>query len=181
MNYCAVYWHVVWCLVKVINSFFSLSLSLFSPQTFIVLNKGKTIFRFSATPALYFISPFNPVRQVAIKILIHSYPLKKKVSQQWRQKGFLSLCIIHGTMFVPCALAGIDVPIIGSSQPVFLSKTDNSFFFFLMLSGSEECGRHFLTVWPKLVQMMSHHEQQKPKRIHPVWLDAASPVFNSKI
>lgn len=47
----------------------------FSPQTFIVLNKGKTIFRFSATSALYFISPFNPVRRVAIKILIHSYPL----------------------------------------------------------------------------------------------------------
>uniref|UniRef100_A0A3Q2Z8P1 Sodium channel protein n=1 Tax=Hippocampus comes TaxID=109280 RepID=A0A3Q2Z8P1_HIPCM len=28
-------------------------------KTFIVLNKGKTIFRFSATPSLYFISPFN--------------------------------------------------------------------------------------------------------------------------
>ncbi|XP_028307798.1 sodium channel, voltage gated, type VIII, alpha subunit a isoform X2 [Gouania willdenowi] len=41
-------------------------------KTFIVVNRGKTIFRFSATPALYFISPFNPVRQVAIKILIHS-------------------------------------------------------------------------------------------------------------
>uniref|UniRef100_H2UT88 Sodium channel protein n=1 Tax=Takifugu rubripes TaxID=31033 RepID=H2UT88_TAKRU len=46
-----------------------------SQKTFIVLNRGKTIFRFSATPALYFISPFNPVRRVAIKILIHSYPL----------------------------------------------------------------------------------------------------------
>uniref|UniRef100_A0A3Q3WBU4 Sodium channel protein n=1 Tax=Mola mola TaxID=94237 RepID=A0A3Q3WBU4_MOLML len=45
-------------------------------KTFIVLNKGKTIFRFSATPALYFISPFNLVRRIAIKILIHSYPLK---------------------------------------------------------------------------------------------------------
>ncbi|XP_053706427.1 sodium channel, voltage gated, type VIII, alpha subunit a isoform X6 [Synchiropus splendidus] len=43
-----------------------------SQKTFIVLNRGKTIFRFSATPALYFISPFNPVRRVAIKILIHS-------------------------------------------------------------------------------------------------------------
>uniref|UniRef100_A0A3P9QGB2 Sodium channel protein n=1 Tax=Poecilia reticulata TaxID=8081 RepID=A0A3P9QGB2_POERE len=30
-----------------------------SQKTFIVINKGKTIFRFSATPALYFISPFN--------------------------------------------------------------------------------------------------------------------------
>ncbi|XP_027857872.1 sodium channel, voltage gated, type VIII, alpha subunit b isoform X3 [Xiphophorus couchianus] len=41
-------------------------------KTFIVLNKGKTIFRFSATPSLYIISPFNPFRRIAIKILIHS-------------------------------------------------------------------------------------------------------------
>ncbi|XP_014912486.1 sodium channel, voltage gated, type VIII, alpha subunit b isoform X4 [Poecilia latipinna] len=41
-------------------------------KTFIVLNKGKTIFRFSATPSLYIISPFNPLRRIAIKILIHS-------------------------------------------------------------------------------------------------------------
>ncbi|XP_040208697.1 sodium channel protein type 4 subunit alpha-like isoform X6 [Rana temporaria] len=41
-------------------------------KTFIVLNKGKTIFRFSATPALYIISPFHPVRRAAIKILVHS-------------------------------------------------------------------------------------------------------------
>uniref|UniRef100_A0A8C1Z4Q4 Sodium channel protein n=1 Tax=Cyprinus carpio TaxID=7962 RepID=A0A8C1Z4Q4_CYPCA len=43
-------------------------------KTFIVLNKGKTIFRFSATPSLYMISPFNLARLIAIKILIHSYP-----------------------------------------------------------------------------------------------------------
>ncbi|XP_068092027.1 sodium channel protein type 5 subunit alpha-like [Hyperolius riggenbachi] len=41
-------------------------------KTFIVLNKGKTIFRFSATPALYIISPFHPIRRAAIKILVHS-------------------------------------------------------------------------------------------------------------
>nr|XP_055033108.1 sodium channel protein type 4 subunit alpha A isoform X1 [Misgurnus anguillicaudatus]XP_055033109.1 sodium channel protein type 4 subunit alpha A isoform X1 [Misgurnus anguillicaudatus]XP_055033111.1 sodium channel protein type 4 subunit alpha A isoform X1 [Misgurnus anguillicaudatus]XP_055033112.1 sodium channel protein type 4 subunit alpha A isoform X1 [Misgurnus anguillicaudatus] len=41
-------------------------------KTFIVISKGNTIFRFSAEPALYFISPFNPVRRGAIKILIHS-------------------------------------------------------------------------------------------------------------
>uniref|UniRef100_A0A3B4UBG3 Sodium channel protein n=1 Tax=Seriola dumerili TaxID=41447 RepID=A0A3B4UBG3_SERDU len=50
-----------------------------SQKTFIVLNKGKTIFRFSATPALYFISPLNLVRRIAIKILIHSYPLKNMI------------------------------------------------------------------------------------------------------
>ncbi|KAM9112845.1 sodium channel protein type 4 subunit alpha-like [Pangshura tecta] len=43
-------------------------------KTFIVLNKGKTIFRFSTTPALYVLGPFNPLRRGAIKVLIHSYP-----------------------------------------------------------------------------------------------------------
>ncbi|KAM6189989.1 sodium channel protein type 4 subunit alpha [Sarcoramphus papa] len=43
-------------------------------KTFIVLNKGKSIFRFSATPALYLLGPFHPIRRGAIKVLIHSYP-----------------------------------------------------------------------------------------------------------
>uniref|UniRef100_A0A673AXD9 Ion transport domain-containing protein n=1 Tax=Sphaeramia orbicularis TaxID=375764 RepID=A0A673AXD9_9TELE len=38
-------------------------------RTFIVLNKGKAIFRFSATSALYVFSPFHPIRRIAIKIL----------------------------------------------------------------------------------------------------------------
>uniref|UniRef100_A0A3Q4GKS0 Sodium channel protein n=1 Tax=Neolamprologus brichardi TaxID=32507 RepID=A0A3Q4GKS0_NEOBR len=38
--------------------------------TFIVLNKGKAIFRFSATSALYIFSPFHPIRRLAIKILV---------------------------------------------------------------------------------------------------------------
>ncbi|XP_063174322.1 sodium channel protein type 2 subunit alpha isoform X12 [Candoia aspera] len=41
-------------------------------KTFIVLNKGKAIFRFSATSAVYLLTPFNPVRKIAIKILVHS-------------------------------------------------------------------------------------------------------------
>ncbi|XP_072468297.1 sodium channel protein type 9 subunit alpha [Notamacropus eugenii] len=41
-------------------------------KTFIVLNKGKTIFRFSATPALYILTPFNLIRRISIKILVHS-------------------------------------------------------------------------------------------------------------
>ncbi|KAM9657449.1 sodium channel protein type 4 subunit alpha isoform 1-T1 [Morphnus guianensis] len=41
-------------------------------KTFIVLNKGKSIFRFSATPALYLLGPFHPVRRGAIKVLVHS-------------------------------------------------------------------------------------------------------------
>ncbi|MBN3293500.1 SCN1A protein, partial [Polypterus senegalus] len=43
-------------------------------KTFIVLNKGKAIFRFSATSALYIFSPFHPIRRAAIRILVHSYP-----------------------------------------------------------------------------------------------------------
>uniref|UniRef100_A0A8C0WC14 Ion transport domain-containing protein n=1 Tax=Castor canadensis TaxID=51338 RepID=A0A8C0WC14_CASCN len=38
-------------------------------KTFIVLNKGKAIFRFSATPALYMLSPFSTVRRVAIRVM----------------------------------------------------------------------------------------------------------------
>ncbi|NWR40864.1 SCNAA protein, partial [Regulus satrapa] len=40
-------------------------------KTFMVLNKRRTIFRFTATPALYIFGPFNPVRRTAIKILVH--------------------------------------------------------------------------------------------------------------
>ncbi|NXO68416.1 SCNAA protein, partial [Phainopepla nitens] len=41
-------------------------------KTFMVLNKKRTIFRFSATPALFIFGPFNSVRKKAIKILTHS-------------------------------------------------------------------------------------------------------------
>ncbi|XP_071967229.1 sodium channel protein type 4 subunit alpha [Engystomops pustulosus] len=41
-------------------------------KTFIVLNKGKAIFRFTATKAMYLLDPFNPLRTGAIKVLIHS-------------------------------------------------------------------------------------------------------------
>ncbi|KAL7976946.1 hypothetical protein Chor_008895 [Crotalus horridus] len=43
-------------------------------KTYIILNKGKTIFRFTATPALYMLDPFHLIRNCAIKVLIHSYP-----------------------------------------------------------------------------------------------------------
>ncbi|XP_039670952.1 sodium channel protein type 4 subunit alpha-like isoform X4 [Perca fluviatilis] len=41
-------------------------------RTFIVLNKGKAIFRFSATSAIYIFSPFHFIRSIAIKVLVHS-------------------------------------------------------------------------------------------------------------
>uniref|UniRef100_A0AAR2JFY4 Sodium channel protein n=1 Tax=Pygocentrus nattereri TaxID=42514 RepID=A0AAR2JFY4_PYGNA len=49
-------------------------LNLMRRWTFIVISKGNTIYRFNAEPACYILSPFNPVRRGAIKILIHSYP-----------------------------------------------------------------------------------------------------------
>ncbi|MCI4395309.1 hypothetical protein PGIGA_G00178940 [Pangasianodon gigas] len=44
-------------------------------KTFIVISKGNTINRFNVEPACYILTPFNPIRRVAIRILIHSYPL----------------------------------------------------------------------------------------------------------
>ncbi|XP_029767479.1 sodium channel protein type 5 subunit alpha-like, partial [Terrapene carolina triunguis] len=41
-------------------------------KTFMVLNKRKTIFRFTATRALCILSPFNPIRRAVIKISVHS-------------------------------------------------------------------------------------------------------------
>ncbi|XP_070787005.1 sodium channel, voltage-gated, type I like, alpha b isoform X4 [Enoplosus armatus] len=41
-------------------------------KTFIVLNRGKAIFRFHAAPALYILSSFNPLRRIAIRVLVHS-------------------------------------------------------------------------------------------------------------
>uniref|UniRef100_A0A8C5JV31 Sodium channel protein n=1 Tax=Junco hyemalis TaxID=40217 RepID=A0A8C5JV31_JUNHY len=58
-------------------------------KTFVVLNRGKTLFRFSATPALYILSPFNLFRRIAIKILIHSYPFYYRITF-----GMIIMCTI---------------------------------------------------------------------------------------
>ncbi|XP_006869243.1 PREDICTED: sodium channel protein type 10 subunit alpha [Chrysochloris asiatica] len=44
-------------------------------RTFMVLNKRRTISRFSATRALWLFSPFHRIRRTAIKVSVHSYPL----------------------------------------------------------------------------------------------------------
>ncbi|XP_037684693.1 sodium channel protein type 11 subunit alpha [Choloepus didactylus] len=41
-------------------------------KTFMVLNKDRTIHRFSAKHALFILGPFNSIRSLAIKILVHS-------------------------------------------------------------------------------------------------------------
>lgn len=43
-------------------------------QTFMVLNKKRTIYRFSAKRALFILGPFNSIRSLAIRISVHSYP-----------------------------------------------------------------------------------------------------------
>ncbi|NP_058943.2 sodium channel protein type 10 subunit alpha [Rattus norvegicus] len=42
-------------------------------RTFMVLNKSRTISRFSATWALWLFSPFNLIRRTAIKVSVHSW------------------------------------------------------------------------------------------------------------
>ncbi|XP_061872685.1 sodium channel protein type 4 subunit alpha-like [Colius striatus] len=63
-------------------------------MTFIVLNKGKSIFRFSATPALYLLGPFHPIRRGAIRVLIHSYPSFKLFSM------FIMVTILTNCVFM---------------------------------------------------------------------------------
>ncbi|KAM4731897.1 LOW QUALITY PROTEIN: sodium channel, voltage-gated, type I-like, alpha [Anableps anableps] len=41
-------------------------------KTFIVINNKKLIYRFNAAPALYLLTPFNPIRRLSFKILVHS-------------------------------------------------------------------------------------------------------------
>ncbi|TFK14483.1 fibroblast growth factor 14 [Platysternon megacephalum] len=62
-------------------------------KTFIVLNKGKTIFRFSATSALYILTPINPVRKIAIKILVHSYPFQSTLFSMLIMCTILTNCV----------------------------------------------------------------------------------------
>ncbi|ERE76463.1 sodium channel protein type 11 subunit alpha-like protein [Cricetulus griseus] len=46
-------------------------------KTFMVLNKKRTIYRFSAKRALFILGPFNPVRSLVIRISVHSYPFPR--------------------------------------------------------------------------------------------------------
>ncbi|KAM4626228.1 sodium channel protein type 2 subunit alpha-like [Discoglossus pictus] len=62
-------------------------------KTFIVLNRGKAIFRFSATSALYILTPFNPVRQIAIRILVHAYPFSSDTKNLFIMCTILANCV----------------------------------------------------------------------------------------
>ncbi|MBZ3869141.1 Sodium channel protein type 7 subunit alpha [Sciurus carolinensis] len=43
-------------------------------NTFMVLNKNRTIFRFNAASILCTLSPFSSIRGTTIKVLVHPYP-----------------------------------------------------------------------------------------------------------
>uniref|UniRef100_A0A4W5M9Y5 Sodium channel protein n=1 Tax=Hucho hucho TaxID=62062 RepID=A0A4W5M9Y5_9TELE len=68
-------------------------------KTFIVLNRGKAIFRFNATPACYILSPFNPLRRIAIAVLVHSYPFTS-----------ISSMLIMFTILTNCAFMTLSNP-----------------------------------------------------------------------
>nr|XP_042895936.1 sodium channel protein para [Parasteatoda tepidariorum] len=40
-------------------------------RTFMIISKGKDVFRFSATKSMWILTPFNPLRRIAIYILVH--------------------------------------------------------------------------------------------------------------
>ncbi len=77
-------------------------------QTFIVLNKGKAIFRFSATSALYIFSPFHCIRRIAIRILVHSYPSTAflYVCIAWR---ITEICSVYSRASDLCLLTYTDI------------------------------------------------------------------------
>uniref|UniRef100_A0A8C4E7Z0 Sodium channel protein n=1 Tax=Dicentrarchus labrax TaxID=13489 RepID=A0A8C4E7Z0_DICLA len=71
-------------------------------KTFIVLNRGKAIFRFNATPALYILNPFNPLRRVAIRVLVHSYPFRvcHRHSLIWIKRMLIMFTILTNCAFM---------------------------------------------------------------------------------
>uniref|UniRef100_A0A8C0IKW2 Sodium channel protein n=1 Tax=Chelonoidis abingdonii TaxID=106734 RepID=A0A8C0IKW2_CHEAB len=77
-------------------------------KTFIVLNKGKAIFRFSATSALYILTPFNPLRKIAIKILVHSYPFQVVGSKCFSLK--ITFMLIMCTILTNCVFMTLRNP-----------------------------------------------------------------------
>ncbi|KAL3970007.1 E3 ubiquitin-protein ligase [Sarotherodon galilaeus] len=94
-------------------------------KTFIVLNKGKVIFRFNASPALYLLSAFNPLRRLSIRIL----PRVTKNYYTFTKKSVTSLTIacklfnmvIMCTILTNCAFMTL------SESPVWAKNVEYTF------------------------------------------------------
>ncbi|NWY41886.1 SCN5A protein, partial [Sylvia atricapilla] len=84
-------------------------------KVFIVLNKQKTIYRFTATRALWIFSPFHPIRRRAIKILpdaIFSY-----ISESMSYSLPSLPCLTLFTWFIMCTIL---------TNCVFMALTESS-------------------------------------------------------
>uniref|UniRef100_A0A670YHQ6 Sodium channel protein n=1 Tax=Pseudonaja textilis TaxID=8673 RepID=A0A670YHQ6_PSETE len=90
-------------------------------KTFIVLNRGKAIFRFSATSALYILTPFNPLRKIAIKILVHSYPFQAECPT------FLNLGFTLFSMLIMCTILTNCVFMTMSNPPDWTKNVEYTF------------------------------------------------------
>ncbi|NXF78932.1 SCN5A protein, partial [Sclerurus mexicanus] len=90
-------------------------------KVFIVLNKKKTIFRFTATHALWILSPFHPIRRTAIKILVHSYPfivfIHSYISESMSYSLPSLLWLTLFTLFIMCTII---------TNCVFMALTESS-------------------------------------------------------
>lgn len=65
-----------WKRIKISYHNENFSQFFFLLQTFVVVGKDMTIYRFSATNAVYLLSPFNPLRRGALYVLVHPYPFR---------------------------------------------------------------------------------------------------------
>ncbi|KAL3970008.1 Rho guanine nucleotide exchange factor 25 [Sarotherodon galilaeus] len=76
-------------------------------KTFIVLNKGKVIFRFNASPALYLLSAFNPIRSMVIMctILTNCAFMTMSESPDWAKKVEYTFTAIYTFEFLVKILA----------------------------------------------------------------------------
>ncbi|CAM9296026.1 unnamed protein product [Lampetra fluviatilis] len=84
-------------------------------MTFIAVNRKKRIYRFNATNSLYLFSPFNPVRRIAIKILIHIYPF---------MCASFTLVIV-GTILTNCVFMAMDkdyVPVEYTMNTIYMME-----------------------------------------------------------
>jgi len=64
-------------------------------QTFMIVSRDKSIFRFSSSKAVYLLTPFNPIRRIAMYILTHPYPFRCQLNCR-RSRFYL----IHYSSFI---------------------------------------------------------------------------------
>ncbi|XP_056649953.1 sodium channel protein type 9 subunit alpha-like [Monodelphis domestica] len=76
-------------------------------KTFLVLNEGRIIFRFSATSALYILTPFNLIRRLCIKVLVNF------LFNMFIMGTFLINCIFLTLCTSPTWIKSLNLPFLG--------------------------------------------------------------------